>query len=245
MEKKYSTKELCEIILRIKAGSFRAHKSKYMQELQENYHVREAKEGGKNYFYLTPKNTLPNILKCNIGKKVNIDVLAGILKIILEDNNVPIQEEYARILGVAQSTISATYIKFLNDNNIIVPAEKEKHTVTDKSGKQLYEYEQKVGSYVYYDTKPDGTVVRFIDEVQKKMHETYQKAWAKEFATTITPLQKLGASKELIGKTMGKINRDIWRSIDDALETVHKCNRVMKPRINPNIEQQLKEYFGL
>lgn len=243
METKYSTKELCEI-LRVKAATFRAHKSKYLQELQENYHVREVKESGKNYFYLTPKNTLANILKCNIGKKVNMDVLAGILKIILEDNNVPIQEEYARILGVGQSTISTTYIKFLKENNIIASVEKLKHSVTDKSGKQLYEYEQKVGSYVYYDTKPDGTVERFTDKVQKQLHETYQRAWALEFATTIKPMQQLGASKEQIGKVMGNVERRIWREINLALQ-LHRCNRVMKPRINPDIEQQLKEYFGL
>ncbi|SEA91406.1 winged helix-turn-helix domain-containing protein [Bacillus nitratireducens] len=242
METKYSTKELCEI-LRVKAATFRAHKSKYLKELQENYHVREVKEGGKNYYYLTPKNTLANILKCNIGK-LDINVIGIILKAILQGEIAPIQKEYARITGVGQSTISTTYIKFLKENNIILPPEKVKHTVADKSGKELYKYEQKVGSYVYYDTKPDGTVVRFIDKVQQQLHETYQRAWALEFATTITPMQNLGASKEQIGSVMGNIDRRIWREINLALQ-LHKCNRVMKPRVNPDIEQQLKEYFGL
>lgn len=245
METKYSTKELCEKKLKgISTRTFSNQPDKHLEVLRENYHVRIEKVGNAKFYYLTPKNTLANILNCNIGKR-DINVIESILKIILKDEVVPVQPEYARVTGIAQSSISG-YVNFLHKNNILIEHEIVKKPIyNQETGEILGEYEQKVGEHIYYDIQSDDTVYyRFPKEVQEKLHKTYQRSWAVELNKRVVPLQQNGTTQGQIMKVVGKIKRDIWCQINNGMKLT-KWNRVMKPRINPDMEQQLRDYFAI
>lgn len=238
---KYTTKELCELILKINPKYFKgARKQAALKKLRLMYDVIEEKDGRTNYFTLTPKNGLLNILQCKIGNK-DINVIEMILKSIMDNEIVPIQSEFARITGLAQSTVSG-YITFLQKNEIIIPPATETIIKRDEdTGYEISRYEKKMGTYIYYETK-NGSVIKLDEKTQEMAHNMYGKSWAVEYAKVINPLLQNGIQEKRLQNLKGLIKRNVWLEIEKACG-LNKCNRIMKPIISLEIRQQLKEYF--
>jgi len=212
------------------------------RKVRLSHHVREVKEGISNFYYIKPKGGLIGILNCNIGKR-DINVIETILKVILEGKHVPVQPVYAKLSGVVQSTISG-YVAFLEENEIIIPPPTYTERVLDnETAEVLSKRERKEGRNIYYDITADGSYRLLDNETQKAIHDMYKKYWGYEYATQVEPLQQKYAihGKDLQG-VLGNIDRLIWQKINKSFG-LHDGRRKMQPVINPEIREQLIEYF--
>lgn len=237
---KYSTQELCDNVLFITTATFKRHKQKYLEELKVNYYVTEEKIGGKNFFSLEPKNTLVHILNCKVGKK-DVDLMGRILKVLLEDKVIPIPSEIGKALNVPSGTISG-YITFFNANNIFVkPISVKEQEIDMETGEILSEYYRTQGTFVYYDIQSDDCRVLLDKKSQIQVDNLFRSAWKEYHVTTINPLKKR-APKANFQPLYITFSNIVWKRINETFGFQH-CWRVPKPIINPEIKQQLQEYF--
>ncbi|MBT2581759.1 hypothetical protein [Planococcus sp. ISL-109] len=237
---KYSTQELCDSVLFITTATFKRHKQKYLEELKVNYFVTEEKIGGKNFFTLEPKNTLVHILDCKVGKK-DVDLIARILEVLLDDKVIPISDEIGKALNVPSGTING-YISFFYARNILVePVSVKEQEIDMETGEIMNEYNRVQGAHVYYDIKSDDTRVLLDKKSQVQVDNLFRSAWKEYHVTTINPLKKR-APKANFQPLYTTFSNIVWKRINETFGFRH-CWRVPKPIINPEIKQQLQEYF--
>ncbi|MFK9119103.1 hypothetical protein ACJEBK_19775 [Peribacillus frigoritolerans] len=241
---KHSTKVFCEAF-NIGASSFKHKKRRQaaLDKVRLSHDVIEEKIGRENFFYTKSKGGLINILNCNIGNK-DMNVIETILKIILEEKIVPVQAEYARVTGKSQSTIS-DHINFLKKNNIILPAPTETVIVSSKeTGEILSKYEKKIGDYVYYDITPNGSYVKLDEGNQVFANNMYKKLWTMEYFQIGRMQQKYSIYESDLKGFKTNVNKLVWVKMNEEFN-LHNGQRKIIPNINPEVKQQLIEYFGI
>lgn len=233
---KYSTQELCEQILKITKASFKAHKQKYLAKLKLAYDVREEKIGGADYYYITPKNNFYNILQCDMGKK-DIDIVEKILKVLIEGDVIPVQEELAKAVNVPRGTLK-NYMQALKKRGIIMEPDIQIIVSIDENSKVIAEYEKKIVSHVYYDLKHDGTRMKLPN--QDAAHRIHGLLW-KDIFDNKDYLHKIKKNLNY-QPLLSVLRREVWNDINSTFG-LDNGGRVAEPIINPEIKQRLKEYF--
>ena len=101
-------------------------------------------------------NTFSNELmeQIYIGKR-DINIIARILKVIMQGDIVPVRAEIAKATNVPEGTVKS-YIKFLKKHEIFIGPEIEEFVVTNReTGEIVKDYKKKKAAYVYYDIKAE------------------------------------------------------------------------------------------
>ncbi|MCM3479257.1 hypothetical protein [Caldibacillus thermoamylovorans] len=234
---KYSTKELCEQVLKIKYDTFTAHKKKYLDKLRLAYEVHIKKENGTDYYYLVPKNNLYNILGCDIGKR-DINIIESILKVIMEGNVVPVRDEIGKAINVPAGTVRG-YINFLKKHEIIAKPKIEEFVVVNQDGEIVREYKKKKVAYVYYDIQADGSRVKLPQ--QNMIHNKHGNLWKEKYDNQdYLHLVIRNLNYQPLASVLRK---DVWEEINSTFG-LNKGARIEMLFINSDIRQQLQEYFN-
>ncbi|QIZ09370.1 hypothetical protein HFZ78_23935 [Priestia megaterium] len=234
---KYTTKKLCEQVLKIKYDSFTAHKKKYLDKLRLAYEVHVTEEKGITYYYLNPKNNLFNILNCDIGKR-DINIIENILKVLIERKIIPVQDEIGKTINVPRGTVKS-YMTFLRNKNIIVEPEKEHFITINVDGVVVNEWDEKKVAYVYYDIANDGTRIKLTN--QSQVNRKYRELWRNAYQNK--DYLHLVRRRANYRPLMAVIQEDIWEEVNQTFG-LNNANRVAIPIINHEIITQLIDYFN-
>lgn len=241
--KKSNTKEFCqEFNIGQSAFKHKERKAATLEKVRKTHNVIEQKEGKENFYYYEPKNDFIKLLSLkNIGK-LDIETLEIIMKAIIEDKVVTIQSEFAKLAGKSQSSIS-NHFNFLKDNNIIMPTPTETVIIPHReTGEILSKYEKKIGSYVYYDETKDGSIIRLSEGKQELAHEMFKKLWAVELQQLSYTQQRYSIYETDLKDFKLIVKQLVWARMNKAFN-LNDGRRKIKPIINRNIRQQLKDYF--
>ncbi|MDF2015553.1 hypothetical protein [Priestia megaterium] len=234
---KYSTKELCEQVLKIKYDTFTVHKQRYLNKLRLAYEVYETTENGMIYYYLKPLNNLYTILNCDIGKR-DIDIIANILKVIMKGDIVPVRAEIAKATNVPEGTVKS-YINFLKKHEIIMGPEIEEFVVINgETGEIVREYKKKKTAYVYYDIKQDGSREKLLG--QNLIHNKHGALWKEKFENQ--DYLHLVIRNLNYQPLISVVRKDVWNEMNNTFG-LNKGARVEMLIINSEIREQLNEYF--
>ncbi|MEW4230596.1 hypothetical protein [Priestia megaterium] len=271
MKKEYTVIELCEHELNgIDEKTFRRNKKMYIQKLEEKYYVAFGKRGRFTTYILEPKEKAPEqieneafleIIGCDIGRK-DIELMKLILKALLEKKVTPVQNELLKLalqnnfkISKSRGTIK-NYMKFLRDNQIIIPpreipvwdnAKYVKRECDPETGEIFPTYYKKLVRWVYFDYRNEGSIgyrKRLNETTQKAIHEAFKTIYKEEYVQKIVPLLKTNLSKEFISDSVSKLKMKVLQELGEAYG-INACRRVEEPIINPLLSRQLKEYFGL
>lgn len=239
---KHTTKELCEAFnIGVSAFKHKAKKEAAFNKIRRTHELIIEKSGRSNFYYTKEKQGFLNLLNCDIGDK-NPEIFKNILNIIIEGKIVPVQNEFARVSGVSQSTIS-DYIKFMKTQNILVaPIKATSVVIHNETGEILSEDERNIGTHICYDIRPDGTYEMLSIETQKAVDTMYKKEWAIAGSKMAVIQQKYAIQGADMKRF--KINTElaVWSKVNKTFN-LNDGQRKMPPIINPNIVFQLKEYF--
>jgi hypothetical protein len=235
---KYSTKELCELVLKIKYDTFTAHKKRYLDKLARAYEVRVERENGTDYYYLVPKNNLYTILDCDTGKR-DINVIESILKVLMEGKVVPVRDEIAKAINVPAGTVRSN-INFLKKQEIILGPEYEHLVVINAETAEIVkEYKKKKAAYVYYDIKEDGSRTKLKN--QGLVHRKHNDLWREKNENH--DYLHLVVRNLNYRPLVAVLRQDVWQELNDTFN-LNKGARVPILFIKSEIREQLTEYFG-
>ena len=207
MRKEYIATELCEHEFGgIKEPTFRRNKSKYMNDLEEKYHVSLGKRKRFTTYILDPKEMTAeekadeeflSILGCDIGGK-DTELMKFILKSILERKIVPVHDEityHANLSGIMKKRGTVgNYIAFLRENGVIeepvqIPVWVD-NPVMKRDGTEMYlkrkydpetgevfpTYHKRIVNHIYFDYATDG-IAAYRNRVSKNIHEAIEMAF--------------------------------------------------------------------
>ncbi|KQU22071.1 hypothetical protein ASG61_24010 [Bacillus sp. Leaf75] len=233
---KYSTKELCEQVLKIKYDTFTVHKQRYLNKLRLAYEVHETTENGTIYYYLKPLNNLYNILNCDIGKR-DINKMESILKVIMKGDVVPVRAEIAKATNVPEGTVKS-YINFLKKHEIIVGPEIEDFILINGDGEIVREYQKKKAAYVYYDIKQDGSREKLPH--QHIIHNKHGVLWKEKYDNQ--DYLHLVIRNTNYRPLVSVIRKDVWNEMNNTFG-LNKGARVEMLLINSEVREQLNQYF--
>lgn len=179
---KYDVKQLCAEELKVSVQTFRNNKQKYMDILEQDYHVTiEIGARNKEFYILEPKekemvilkDVVPNTTKLKRNDLKNIE---AILKAVLIDNVLPIVPEIVEHTGMTESTVKRC-MKKMRDNNILLEPETRPDCFINQYTGEIIDYEVKQHSFIYYDKLPSGKRV-VLDYLE--IHEIYSELYSKK-----------------------------------------------------------------
>ncbi|WHX99304.1 hypothetical protein [Neobacillus sp. DY30] len=281
MIQEYIAVELCEQLFGgIKEATFRRNKEYYLGELEKEHNVRFGKRGRHITYILDPKEQTEQqkadteffeILGCDIGGK-NIELMKFILKSIIEQKIVPVQDEIALqanrlgLWGTDSRGTVKNYMAFLKDNGIIVePMEIPiwiENPIINRDGKEIWikrkcdpdtgeilpTFHKRIVKHYYFDCVKNeaGKVIRrerVSDTTARAIEMAFNNLWTEAEQRELLSLYALGYTAMEMKKERSKVQARIIREIGREFGMCD-CIRKEEPIINPTIKRQLNDYFN-
>ncbi len=240
MKLKYDVEELCEKILKVGVPTFNRHKDKYMEKLKGEYHVEiEIGAYGKKYYILEPKESVA-ILRDVIAENSkltnkNLKNIELILKAVLIDKVLPIPEEIAKNIELSESTIKRTIAK-MRDNHILLEPNIEIVQTVNKYTGEIFEYERKKHSYIYYDISSAGdrTIINL---------STIHNAFGEFFSEKINELMHQHKHRFNYEIAKNVANTYTWKQMNLTFD-MRNGNRTKRWIVSSEYQKMINEKYG-